>query len=146
MRLPGSKGVVFATGTPVSEFNDRAFHDDALLAMGYIEAKHLNHFDSWASTFGETTTAIELAPEGTDTEREPGLQRFFNLPELMNIFREVADIKTSDQLHLPVPEAVYHNVVAKPRRFRSRWCRSFPSGHRRSMPGLSILRLTLCCA
>lgn len=79
-----------------------------------LKQKHLNHFDSWASTFGETTTAIELAPEGTGYRARTRFAKFFNLPELMNIFKAVADIKTSDQLHLPVPEAVYHNVVAKP--------------------------------
>lgn len=79
-----------------------------------LEKKHLYHFDAWASTFGETTTAIELAPEGTGYRARTRFAKFFNLPELMNLFKEAADIKTSGQLHLPVPDATYHNVVAKP--------------------------------
>ena len=112
--ITGSKGVVFATGTPVSNSMTELFTMMRYLQWDTLKQKHLNHFDAWASTFGETTTAIELAPEGTGYRARTRFAKFFNLPELMNIFKEVADIKTSDQLHLPVPEAVYHNVVAKP--------------------------------
>lgn len=112
--ITGSKGVVFATGTPVSNSMTELYTMMRYLQWDTLKQKHLNHFDSWASTFGETTTAIELAPEGTGYRARTRFAKFFNLPELMNIFKEVADIKTSDQLHLPVPEAVYHNVVAKP--------------------------------
>ncbi|MDE8692471.1 hypothetical protein, partial [Faecalibacterium sp. DFI.5.82] len=78
------------------------------------QQKQLTHFDAWASTFGETTTAIELAPEGTGYRARTRFAKFFNLPELMNMFKEAADIKTSDQLHLPVPEAKFETVVVKP--------------------------------
>jgi len=112
--ITGSKGVVFATGTPVSNSMTELYTMMRYLQHDTLEKKHLNHFDAWASTFGETTTAIELAPEGTGYRARTRFAKFFNLPELMNLFKEAADIKTSDQLHLPVPEATYHNVVAKP--------------------------------
>ena len=112
--LTGSKGVVFATGTPVSNSMTELYTMMRYLQHDTLMKKYLNHFDAWASTFGETTTAIELAPEGTGYRARTRFAKFFNLPELMNLFKEVADIKTSDQLQLPVPEAVYHNVVAKP--------------------------------
>ena len=112
--LTGSKGVVFATGTPVSNSMTELYTMMRYLQHDTLIKKHLNHFDAWASTFGETTTAIELAPEGTGYRARTRFAKFFNLPELMNLFKEVADIKTSDQLHLPVPEATYHNIVAKP--------------------------------
>ena len=79
-----------------------------------LEERHLSHFDCWASNFGETVTAIELAPEGTGYRARTRFARFFNLPELMNLFKEAADIKTADQMNLPRPEAVFHNIVAKP--------------------------------
>jgi N12 class adenine-specific DNA methylase/adenine-specific DNA methylase len=112
--ITGSKGVVFATGTPVSNSMTELYTMMRYLQHDTLENKHLNHFDAWASTFGETTTAIELAPEGTGYRARTRFAKFFNLPELMNLFKEAADIKTSDQLHLPVPDATYHNVVAKP--------------------------------
>jgi len=112
--ITGSKGVVFATGTPVSNSMTELYTMMRYLQHDTLEKKHLNHFDAWASTFGETTTAIELAPEGTGYRARTRFAKFFNLPELMNLFKEAADIKTSDQLHLPVPDATYHNVVAKP--------------------------------
>jgi len=112
--ITGSKGVVFATGTPVSNSMTELYTMMRYLQHDTLEKKHLNHFDAWASTFGETTTAIELAPEGTGYRARTRFAKFFNLPELMNLFKEAADIKTADQLHLPVPEATYHNVVAKP--------------------------------
>ena len=112
--ITGSKGVVFATGTPVSNSMTELFVMMRYLQHDTLEKKHLNHFDAWASTFGETTTAIELAPEGTGYRARTRFAKFFNLPELMNLFKEAADIKTSDQLHLPTPTPVYHNVVAQP--------------------------------
>ncbi|WP_417281236.1 SNF2-related protein [Clostridioides difficile] len=112
--LTGGRGVVFATGTPVSNSMTELYTMMRYLQHDTLQKKGLAHFDCWASTFGETTTAIELAPEGTGYRARTRFAKFFNLPELMTLFKEVADIKTSDQLHLPVPEAVYHNVVAQP--------------------------------
>lgn len=109
-----SKGVVFATGTPVSNSMTELYTMMRYLQHDTIQEKGLSHFDCWASTFGETTTAIELAPEGTGYRARTRFAKFFNLPELMNLFKEAADIKTSDQLNLPTPTAVYHNVVAQP--------------------------------
>lgn len=112
--LTDGKGVVFATGTPVSNSMTELYTMMRYLQHDTLQKKGLAHFDCWASTFGEATTAIELAPEGTGYRARTRFAKFFNLPELMTLFKEVADIKTSDQLHLPVPEAVYHNVVAQP--------------------------------
>ena len=112
--LTGGKGVVFATGTPVSNSMTELYTMMRYLQHDMLQAHALNHFDCWASTFGETTTAIELAPEGTGYRARTRFAKFFNLPELMQLFREAADIKTSDQLNLPRPDAVYHNVVAQP--------------------------------
>ena len=109
-----SKGVVFATGTPVSNSMTELYTMMRYLQHDTIQQKGLSHFDCWASTFGETTTAIELAPEGTGYRARTRFAKFFNLPELMNLFKEAADIKTSDQLNLPTPTAIYHNVVAQP--------------------------------
>ena len=112
--LTGSRGVVFATGTPVSNSMTELYVMQRYLQHDMLKENGLVHFDAWASTFGETTTAIELAPEGTGYRARTRFAKFFNLPELMNLFKEVADIKTADQLDLPTPEAVYHNVVAEP--------------------------------
>ncbi len=112
--MTDSKGVVFATGTPVSNSMTELYTMMRYLQHDTIQKKGLSHFDCWASTFGETTTAIELAPEGTGYRARTRFAKFFNLPELMNLFKEAADIKTSDQLNLPTPTAVYHNVVAQP--------------------------------
>jgi len=112
--ITGSKGVVFATGTPVSNSMTELYTMMRYLQHDTLEKKHLNHFDAWASTFGETSTAIELAPEGTGYRARTRFAKFFNLPELMNLFKEAADIKTADQLHLPTPTPIYHNVVAQP--------------------------------
>lgn len=112
--MTDSKGVVFATGTPVSNSMTELYTMMRYLQHDTIQKKGLAHFDCWASTFGETTTAIELAPEGTGYRARTRFSKFFNLPELMNLFKEAADIKTSDQLNLPTPTAVYHNVVAQP--------------------------------
>ena len=112
--ITGGRGVVFATGTPVSNSMTELYTVMRYLQYSTLQQKKLTHFDCWASTFGETTTAIELAPEGTGYRARARFAKFFNLPELMSMFKEVADIKTSDQLHLPVPEAKFETVVAKP--------------------------------
>ena len=112
--VTGGRGVVFATGTPVSNSMTELYTVMRYLQYSTLQQKKLTHFDCWASTFGETTTAIELAPEGTGYRARTRFAKFFNLPELMSMFKEVADIKTSDQLHLPVPVAKFETVVAKP--------------------------------
>ena len=112
--ITGGRGVVFATGTPVSNSMSELYTVMRYLQYSTLQKKGLTHFDCWASTFGETSTAIELAPEGTGYRARTRFAKFFNLPELMNMFKEVADIKTSDQLHLPVPDAKFETVVAKP--------------------------------
>ena len=112
--MTDSRGVVFATGTPVSNSMTELYTMMRYLQHDTIRNKSLAHFDCWASTFGETTTAIELAPEGTGYRARTRFAKFFNLPELMNLFKEAADIKTADQLDLPRPTAVYHNEVAQP--------------------------------
>jgi len=110
----GGKGIVFATGTPVSNSMTELYTMMRYLQHDTIQRKGLAHFDCWASTFGETQTAIELAPEGTGYRARTRFSKFFNLPELMTLFKEAADIKTSDQLNLPTPTPIYHNVVAQP--------------------------------
>ena len=112
--ITGGRGVVFATGTPVSNSMTELYTVMRYFQYSTLQQKKLTHFDCWASTFGETTTAIELAPEGTGYRARTRFAKFFNLPELMSMFKEVADIKTSDQLHLPVPVANFETVVAKP--------------------------------
>ena len=112
--LTDSRGVVFATGTPVSNSMTELYTMMRYLQHDTIRGKGLAHFDCWASTFGETTTAIELAPEGTGYRARTRFAKFFNLPELMNLFKEAADIKTADQLNLPTPTPIYHNEMAQP--------------------------------
>ena len=112
--LTGSRGIVFATGTPVSNSMTELYTMQRYLQHDTLERLGLGHFDSWAANFGETVTALELAPEGTGYRALTRFSKFFNLPELMNLFREVADIKTADQLNLPTPEVVYHNEVSQP--------------------------------
>ena len=116
--ITGGRGVIFATGTPVSNSMTELYTVMRYLQYGTLQKKNLTHFDSWASTFGETTTAIELAPEGTGYRARTRFAKFFNLPELMNMFKEVADIKTSDQLHLPVPEAKFETIVVQPSEYQ----------------------------
>ena len=110
----GSKGVVFATGTPVSNTMVELYTMQRYLQHDTLENLGMSHFDAWAANFGETVTAMELAPEGTGYRARTRFSKFFNLPELMSLFREVADIKTSDELNLPKPEVVYHNEVSQP--------------------------------
>ena len=112
--VTGSRGVVFATGTPVSNSMTELYTMQRYLQYERLRELDMVHFDCWASRFGETVTALELAPEGTGYRARTRFSKFFNLPELMNLFKEVADIKTADQLHLPTPEVEYHTVVAKP--------------------------------
>ena len=112
--LTGGRGVVFATGTPVSNSMVELYTMQRYLQYAELEKRNLQHFDAWASTFGETVTAIELAPEGTGYRAKTRFAKFYNLPELMAMFKEVADIQTADMLNLPVPEAHYETIVAKP--------------------------------
>ena len=112
--ITGGRGVIFATGTPLSNSMTEMYTLMRYLQYNTLQQKGLTHFDAWASTFGETTTAIELAPEDTGYRARTRFAKFFNLPELMAMFKEAADIKTSDQLHLPVPDAKFETVVVKP--------------------------------
>ena len=112
--ITGSRGVIFATGTPVSNSMTELYTMQRYLQYDRLQELSMTHFDCWASRFGETTTALELAPEGTGYRARTRFSKFFNLPELMNLFKEVADIKTADQLHLPTPEVEYHNIVTQP--------------------------------
>ena len=112
--LTGGRGVVFATGTPVSNSMTELYTIQRYLQHDRLQEMGMSHFDCWASRFGETTTALELAPEGTGYRARTRFAKFFNLPELMNLFKEVADIKTADQLHLPTPEVAYHTIATKP--------------------------------
>lgn len=113
-RLTGGKGIIFATGTPISNSMVELYTMQRYLQMGLLQRNQLQHFDGWASTFGETVTAIELAPEGTGYRAKTRFARFYNLPELMMFFREIADIQTADMLALRVPKANYHTVPLKP--------------------------------
>lgn len=110
----GSRGVIFATGTPVSNSMTELYTMMRYLQHDMLQDRKWSHFDCWASQFGETKTVIELAPEGTGYRARSRFAKFFNLPELINIWKEAADVKTADQLNLPRPTAVYHNEVAQP--------------------------------
>ncbi len=112
--LTGGRGVIFATGTPISNTMVEMYTMQKYLQYGTLKRHDLIHFDAWASTFGETVTAIELAPEGSGYRAKTRFAKFYNLPELMTMFKEVADIQTADMLNLPVPDANYHNIVLKP--------------------------------
>ena len=112
--ITGNRGVIFATGTPVSNSMTELYTMQRYLQYAKLEEMGMTHFDCWASRFGETVTALELAPEGKGYRPRTRFSRFFNLPELMNLFKETADIKTADQLNLPVPEVEYHTEVAQP--------------------------------
>ena len=116
--LTEGRGVVFATGTPVSNSMTELYTMQRYLQYGLLKRSDMTHFDCWASNFGETVTAIELAPEGTGYRARTRFAKFFNLPELMTMFKEVADIKTADQLHLPTPKAHYETVVVKPSEYQ----------------------------
>ncbi|WP_348980864.1 DEAD/DEAH box helicase family protein [Dehalobacter sp. 14DCB1] len=116
--LTEGRGIIFATGTPISNSITEMYTMQRYLQYEALRINGLQHFDCWASTFGETVTAIELAPEGTGYRAKTRFARFYNLPELMNMFKEIADIKTADMLNLPVPKANYHNVAVKPSEFQ----------------------------
>ena len=112
--ITGGRGTVFATGTPISNSMVELYTIQRYLQYNTLVKNNLQHFDAWASTFGETVTAIELTPEGSGYRAKTRFAKFYNLPELMSMFKEVADIKTADMLKLPVPEAEYHNVSVEP--------------------------------
>lgn len=116
--LTGGKGVVFATGTPISNSMTEMYTMQRYLQYDLLKKKDMTHFDAWASTFGETVTAIELAPEGTGYRAKTRFSRFYNLPELISMFKEVADIQTADMLNLPVPEVEYINVSLEPSEYQ----------------------------
>ena len=118
--ITGGKGVVFATGTPISNSMTEMYTIQRYLQYNTLKEHGLEHFDSWASTFGETITAIELAPEGTGYRMKTRFAKFFNLPELISMFKEVADIKTADMLNLPTPTAHYHNIAVSQVKNRNR--------------------------
>lgn len=123
--LTGNRGTVFATGTPISNSMTEMYTMQRYLQYDALCSHGLQHFDAWASTFGETITAMELAPEGTGYRAKTRFARFYNLPELITMFRQVADVQTADMLKLPVPEAEYHNEVIKPSRFQKDMVNSF---------------------
>ena len=116
--ITGGRGIVFATGTPISNSMTEMYSIQRYLQYDRLQEMGMGQFDSWASRFGETTTALELAPEGTGYRARTRFAKFFNLPELMNVFKEIADIKTADQLNLPTPEVEYHNIVSEPTEFQ----------------------------
>ena len=122
--LTGGRGVVFATGTPISNSMTEMYTMQRYLQYATLKRQNMTHFDAWASTFGETTTAIELAPEGTGYRARTRFAKFFNLPELMNMFREVADIKTADQLNLPTPTPHFDTVVVQPTELQKKMVQS----------------------
>ncbi len=112
--ITGGKGIVLASGTPISNSMVELYTVQRYLQYETLKSQELHHFDAWASTFGETVTAIELAPEGNSYRAKTRFAKFYNLPELMNMFKEVANIQTADMLNLPVPKVNYHNVAVKP--------------------------------
>ena len=123
--LTDNRGIVFATGTPISNSMTEMYTMQRYLQYDTLRSQGLQHFDAWASTFGETITAIELAPEGTGYRAKTRFARFYNLPELISMFKQVADVQTADMLKLPVPEAEYHNEVIKPSKFQTDMVASF---------------------
>ena len=119
--LTGGKGVIFATGTPVSNSMVELYTMQRYLQYKSLQDRGLQHFDSWASTFGETVSAMELAPEGSGYRMKTRFAKFFNLPELIAMFKEVADIQTADMLNLPVPEVEYHKRLQSRPNFKRIW-------------------------
>ena len=116
--ITGGRGIIFATGTPISNSMVELYTIQRYLQMSALEEQGLQHFDSWAANYGETVTAIELSPEGTGYRAKTRFAKFYNLPELMSVFKNVADIQTADMLNLPVPEAHYHNIALKPSEYQ----------------------------
>ena len=133
--ITGNRGVVFATGTPISNSMVEMYSVQRYLQYDTLARNGLQHFDSWASTFGETVTALELAPEGTNYRAKTRFAKFYNLPELMQMFREVADIQTADMLKLPVPKVNYHNVKTKPSQIQTEMVAGLQNGQRKSVQG-----------
>ena len=123
--LTDNHGIIFATGTPISNSMTEMYTMQRYLQYDTLRSQGLQHFDAWASTFGETITAIELAPEGTGYRAKTRFARFYNLPELISMFKQVADVQTADMLKLPIPEAEYHNEVIKPSKFQTDMVASF---------------------
>lgn len=123
--LTDNNGIIFATGTPISNSMTEMYTMQRYLQYDTLRSQGLQHFDAWASTFGETITAIELAPEGTGYRAKTRFARFYNLPELISMFKQVADVQTADMLKLPIPEAEYHNEVIKPSKFQTDMVASF---------------------
>ena len=142
--ITGSRGVIFATGTPVSNSMTELYTMQRYLQYDRLQELGMAHFDCWASRFGETVTALELAPEGTGYRARTRFSKFFNLPELMNLFKEIADIKTADQLHLPTPEVEYHNIVAQPTDIQKEMVKPSPSGRPRYTAGALTPGRTIC--
>lgn len=134
--LTGGRGVVFATGTPISNSMVELYTIQRYLQYGKLQKYGLGNFDAWASTFGETVTALELAPEGTGYKIKTCFAKFYNLPELMSMFKEVADIQTADMLKLPVPKAYYHNVAVKPSEIQKNMVDSFSERAERVRNGM----------
>lgn len=134
--LTGGRGVVFATGTPISNSMVELYTIQRYLQYGKLQKYGLGNFDAWASTFGETVTALELAPEGTGYKIKTRFAKFYNLPELMSMFKEVADIQTADMLKLPVPKAHYHNVAVKPSEIQKNMVDSFSERAERVRNGM----------
>ena len=122
--ITGGRGIVFATGTPISNSMVELYTIQRYLQMNALQEQGLQHFDSWAANYGETVTAIELSPEGTGYRAKTRFARFYNLPELMSLFKNVADIQTADMLKLPVPEAHYHNIALKPSEYQKEMVKS----------------------
>ena len=134
--VTGGKGIIFATGTPISNSMTEMYTMQRYLQYGTLQKNGLQHFDAWASTFGETVTTIELAPEGTGYRAKTRFAKFYNLPELISMFREVADVQTGDMLQLPVPEVQYHNEVIKPSEFQKEMVKSFADRAERVRNGM----------
>lgn len=134
--VTGGKGIVFATGTPISNSMTEMYTMQRYLQYGTLQKNGLQHFDAWASTFGETVTTIELAPEGTGYRAKTRFAKFYNLPELINMFREIADVQTGDMLKLPVPDVQYHNEVIKPSEFQKDMVKSFADRAERVRNGM----------
>ena len=118
--ITGGRGIIFATGTPISNSMVELYTIQRYLQMNALQEQGLQHFDSWAANYGETVTAIELSPEGTGYRAKTRFAKFFNLPELMSVFKNVADIQTADMLNLPVPEAHHHNIALKPSEYQKK--------------------------
>ena len=136
--LTDNHGIIFATGTPISNSMTEMYTMQRYLQYDTLRSQGLQHFDAWASTFGETITAIELAPEGTGYRAKTRFARFYNLPELISMFKQVADVQTADMLKLPIPEAEYHNEVIKPSKFQTDMVASFSERAEKVRNGMSF--------